>query len=72
MKTIELTDDEIKFLIYLIQDKKESADILRLESKYVIKHIHCGNISKDIQKKITKEAEETIDRCNNLLKKFEV
>ena len=38
MKTITLTDDEIKFLIDLVQDESKSADILRLESEHVLEH----------------------------------
>lgn len=72
MKTITLTDDEIKFLIDLVQDEKKCADILHLESEHVLEHIGCGNISARVQKKQIKEAEEEIDRCDELLKKLGV
>lgn len=72
MKTITLTDDETKILIDLIQDEMINANILRLESEHVLERIGGGNICARVQKKQIKEAEETLDRCNNLLEKFEV
>lgn len=72
MKTVTLTDEEVKFIIDLIQDEGKRADILRLESEHVLEHVGCGNICARVQKKQIKEAEETITKCNELLKKFGV
>ena len=72
MKAVTLTDDEIKLLIDLIQDERKYASVLRLESEHVLEHVDCGNISAGVQKKQIKEAEETITKCNELLKKLGV
>lgn len=72
MKAVTLTDDEIKLLIDVIQDERKCASVLRSESEHVLEHIHCGNIDEKVQKKQIKEAEETITKCNELLKKLEV
>lgn len=70
MKAVTLTDDEIKLLIGLIRDERKCASILRSESEHVLEHILCSNIGETVQKKQIKEAEETITRCNELLKKI--
>lgn len=72
MKTITLTDDETKLLIGFILDEKKYASVLRAESDHILEQIGCGNICARVQKKQIKEAEKTIDSCNNLLKKFGV
>lgn len=72
MNTVTLTNDEAQFLISLINDEKkfESARLYRAE--HTLEHIHCGNISENVQKEAIKEAEESINLCNNLLKQFDV
>lgn len=72
MKTITLTDDETKLLIDLVQDERKYASVLCSESEHVLEHVDCGNICTKVQKKQIKEAEETITKCNELLKKLGV
>lgn len=69
---IEISEKEKDLLMNLIKDERQSASVLRSESEHVLEHIHCGNISAEVQKKQIKEAEETITKCNELLKKLEV
>ncbi len=72
MTKITLTDAETKLLIDLVKDERKYASILYSESKHVLEQIGCGSICVKVQKKQIKEAEETIDRCNELLKKLGV
>lgn len=72
MTKITLTDAETKLLIDLIKDERKYASVLQSGSEHVLEQVGCGNICAKIQKKQIKEAEETITKCNELLKKLGV
>ena len=69
---IELSEEEKDLLISLIKDERLSAFINLKESEHILDHASCGNIDTQTQKRQIKEAEETITKCNELLKKFGV
>ena len=72
MITVTLTNDEAQFLISLINDEKKFAIACIHSAEHTLEHIHCGNISENVQKNTIKESEESINFCNNLLKQFDV